>query len=200
MKSLIIAIVLAFSLPIFAKEELKGSFAIANQNYNFHLSYDLALNQSAVGKSINFFEATKIPETGFEVPAYCSYSAVFYVPYKVVITRAITGETVYSKNGVELFNVAAGGGLISEDKCNWVIDGWKSEATGQLRINEHSFIMNNHYYRFILSSELATSLVGSGEATVKVEKISTPKNSQVWLDTMPDQSGNYNRTWFPLSL
>lgn len=71
MKSLIIAITLVFSLPVFAKEELIGSFTIEKHDYNFYLSYDLAAGQMADGKSVNFFEASKIPETGFEVGAYC---------------------------------------------------------------------------------------------------------------------------------
>ena len=200
MKSLIIAMTLVFSLPVFAKEELIGSFTIEKHDYNFYLSYDLAAGQMADGKSVNFFEASKIPETGFEVGAYCSYSVAFYVPYKIVITKATTGERVYLKNGVEVFNFSAGGGLMSEQKCNWVIDGWKSNASGQLRINEHSLIINNKYFRFILSTELTSSLIGSREATVVIEKTSAPKNAQVWLDTMPDQSGAYDRTWFPLGL
>lgn len=206
MKHLILFLLITFSLSAFAFETLTGAFTLNHSNYVLTASYHFEKNQEASGKYVSFFESSIFPETGEELPAYCSYNVTFTVPVKILIQEVSTGEIVYVKNTIETFYGSAGGGLLSEGKCHWVMNGWESKVSTQLRVTEHFFLVKNKPFRFFLDTYALISAKGSKLATIIAENYSPKKGNdgrkdgEVWLDTQPDANGNYNRVWFPLSL
>lgn len=210
MKNLIIVLIstsILFCLQSQAKSEsLTGNFSLNKKNYSLSISYDLQKDQEAISKGVNYFPSAMNSEAGVELPAYCVFYMNFPVYYKIEIKDTSTKEVVYSKVSVENFQGSAEGGLYSENKCAWEIDGWNQVVRSQLRVTEASLSIDNSAYRFILDTYSLISVLGSKDLHLNIQS-STPakgndstKDGEVWLDTLPAADGSYRRTWFTLSL
>jgi hypothetical protein len=206
MKTILLISTLIFSISNAWAITLTGNFPLNKKNYNLTISYNLQNNEEASSKGVNYFPSTMNPEIGVELPAYCNFYMSFPVYSKVVIKNASTEEVVYSKVSSDNFLGSAGGGLYSENKCNWEMDGWNQLVPSQMRISETSFTIDHLTYRFVLDTYSLISVIGSKDLHLNI-KSSTPakgndgkKDGEVWLDTIPAKDGSYNRTWFTLSL
>lgn len=206
MKSLILVTLLILSTSAMAFETLTGKFTLNKTAYELTISYDLPNNQEASSKGVRYFGSSTLPESGEIFPAFCNYYMSFPVSYNVVIKIASTQVTVYSKVGTEFFQGSAGGGLHSENKCTWVIDGWAEKVATRLRMTDASFKIGNLSYRYFIDTYSLISAKGSADLSLTAE-FSTPgkgndgkNDGEVWIDTQPTADGDFQRIWFPLSL
>lgn len=188
-----------------AAENYNGQFELLNSKYALRFSYSLVKNQVAVEKQIRFFDETTFPETNETIPAYCYFDLKFPFTYSLEITDLNTQKVVYTKNGQDLLNANAFGGFVQEGKCSWEIADWKKELSStMLRVSDQNFVIKNQAYRFTLDTHLSISSLGVLPNDVIATDSVPQKNTdglaggEVWLDTMPDQKGDYQRTYFRL--
>lgn len=188
-----------------ASENFNGQFDLANSQFTVNFKYHLAPNQVATYKDIQYFEEFNLPESNETVPAYCSFVLQFPFTYTIEILVKNTKKVVYFKNSQNLINTNSHGGFIKNGNCFWNIIDWKKDLnSAQIRITDQDFLLNGKAYRFTLNTHLFVSSLGVLPSDVMVNKSSPKKNTdgigdgEVWIDTMPDLKGDYQRTYFRL--
>ncbi|NOT79150.1 MAG: hypothetical protein HOP07_09150 [Bacteriovoracaceae bacterium] len=188
-----------------ASENFNGQFDLENSQFTVNFKYNLVPNQVATYKEIQYFDEFNLPDSNETIPAYCSFVLQFPYTYTIEILDKGTKKIVYFKNGESLINANYYGGFIKDGNCFWNIFDWKKDlSSAQIRITDLNFLLNGKAYRYILDTHLFISSLGVLPNDVIVIKSSSKKNSdgvgdgEVWLDTMPDLKGDYQRTYFRL--
>lgn len=188
-----------------ASENFNGQFDLTNTQFTVNFKYHLAPNQVATKKEIQYFEEFNLPDLSETIPAYCSFVLQFPFTYTIEILEKNTQKIVYFKNGENLINANFYGGFIKDGNCFWNIFDWEKDlSSAQIRISDQDFLLNGKTYRFTLDTHLFISSLGVLPSDVMVKKFSPKKNTdgigdgEVWLDTMPDLKGDFQRTYFRL--